>query len=556
MNFIKISLLYLIIIVNLSAILYSSSLKKDIILKKIEILSSSKEVDINKVKNSKFSSVEHNHIEVKNSKIWIKLELYNRLNRVYSPILYLNSNYLDSVKVYEVNGSKLDYLRDIGFKHRINNILYPYIELNFREKGIKNLYIQISSSKRALDFSIFVDNKESLFKKDRYSKLINILALGVTLVIASIFLLLLYYRAYKSYIFFIFFMLLSIYYNSYISGILSLFFSADLMALNAKIDTILLDSILILLSSATLYFLKLESSRVYSYYLATISILFVEIMLDIFLQLPKPIFIFGLLITLIFNLLSGLYSYKLGLKEVRLYILGILTYIAYTLGAVVFNIECIGYIYIASIVLLSIAYLDRYYLVYIRDMNYLVSSLDKKIILDNQIEQKKNSIKELEKSEAIIKRDISKRVNGTLISTVNILKMHNRRVYESNILDKLNSIEDNLLSISSIYTIFLNKPNINSIDMKEPIEELIKDRLNRYNKIDKELTISTSIDAKLKLQDAIYVAYSIISAIENSYKNKLKEHLDIKLKMELDGKHIISIKHTNLNSIKKSLWSK
>ncbi len=304
MKFIKISLLYLLIIVNLSAILYSSSLKEDIILKKIEILSSSKEVDINKLKNSKFSSVEHNHIAVKNSKIWIKLELYNRLNRVYSPILYLSSNYLDSVKVYEVNGSKLDYLRDIGFKNRINNILYPYIELNFREKGIKNLYIQISSSKRALDFSIYVDNKERLFKKDRYSKLINILALGVTLVIASIFLLLLYYRVYKSYIFFIFFMLLSIYYNSYISGILSLFFSADLMALNAKIDTILLDSILILLSSYTLYFLKLESSRVYSYYLATISILFVEIMLDIFLQLPKPIFIFGLLITLIFNLIS------------------------------------------------------------------------------------------------------------------------------------------------------------------------------------------------------------------------------------------------------------
>ncbi len=525
--------------------LYAQESSVNSILKELQILRA--DITLKDLESAKFSHFNSNYLTISSDDkpLWIKLILYNRLSKKVDLDISFSSPLIDKIDVYKKDK------KVILFKHldyRKKDTILPHFNIILNSNSTKTFYIKIKSSFIKTNFTIDVKTKAQFISQDRVDKLLNISIFGFILALIILFSLLFIYSRDKSLLFFVIYLIISLYLFLFSSGLMALYIPYLLVNLTFNIYVILLNILFISFSIYSALFLKIDTSaKILAIYKILNAMFFIEILVASFIKLPNYILLITSILFLVTNIFIGINRLFLGIKEARFYILGLSILGIYLITKFFIRENIDMLIYLISTLFLSLAYLDRLYLNKNREIAKLVSKFDKKFILEKKIEESKSELERLEKCNILLKEEINVTLKKSLESTISMLQIQSRKLSDTTLLNSLNKIEQKLLSLVRVYNYLMQYSNLDKIDMREFIEKLIVDTMADYKDSDKDITIITDIDAKLKLQDALYIALSIVDSISTSYNNRSKDRVKIIIK-ELDDSYKFSMKYNNKNN--------
>ena len=548
------------VIVIVSLFLYFINLSANsVILKSIESYKQLNSDSNISIENIKFKPTKNSFKLGFNRKVWIKLELYNHLNKELEEILYFNSPLIEELKVYNYKDRNLTLLANLSIDKREQSTIYPYVKVELLPKEIESFYIVANSKYLSSNFKIKLTNESSFFKLN--SKLLLLHSIVLAFLIGALILFIGFYQFSKerSYLYFFIFLALlgAIYF--YISGLEQIFISKKFIALDKTLFSIKFNLLLISYILFILSFFRIDkNSHFYKLYEYFIYIIILEVIIFGFVNLYFLIIPTAIVLILV-NLVFGVYLLFKRVKEATLFILanlflgGIaLLYInenfleKFNLNNTLTLYEILFLLFILS---LFGMFLYRFIVNKIKERRVVSQILDKKLILDSKVERVKKELNELQSAKRVIKKSINDLVKNNLNLILSMLKMKDKNTPEiSKELQKLNKKVTIYVKAYSLFSPFNTK-----IDMREPLGELIDFIEEEYSHLNKDIEILTNINAKVSSSEALDIAITIANILISSYEdeNLDKDKIEIKLTTSLD-KYTLSIKDLNIS--KKRSW--
>ena len=540
---------YLIVIVMLSTNLFA---KQDI-LKDIKILN--KNIKQSEVLKNKFSNLKDNDLSITNSNgvLWVELILYNRQNRAINKEVFFTSPLFEKIDIYYKDNTTLKKYKELTYIDKNFSSHLPHFSVNIKPDETNIYYIHLNSSIKQMKFNIELENRDKFLSNERLKIYRDNIIVGIFISAILLLILLYYILKERNYLYLALSIFVGFYFILFYSGDISFIAPDGLIKLNFNIYTILVNLLFIVYSLHTVKFFRLDGNKkVENIFKGALYLFVLEIIVASFFTVPKVVVAITSILFLFVNLYFAFVGLKGEAKGARFNIISTLILAIFIIVAYYTYIDNSMIIYLTASLFLIFSYLDRAYIKKKKELNMLVSELDKKFIIEQKVEEKQSQLQELEKSVALIKDDINDSVKNHLQTVVSMLKMQQNRLEYSDTADSLKRLELRLSSLVRAYNKILSAKDYKQIDMKSAIESIIVDQLEKYKELDKHLAIITDIDAKLKLYDALYIATGVVDAIANSYKNSDDEKMKITIKQKSDG-YDFSIKYKGGNSSKKPL---
>jgi two-component sensor histidine kinase len=168
--------------------------------------------------------------------------------------------------------------------------------------------------------------------------------------------------------------------------------------------------------------------------------------------------------------------------------------------------------------------------------------------LDYKVEERTTELTNLLQSKELLLKEIHHRVKNNLALTINFIKLQKFKINDKNIVNALTSIENRVYTMALLHTKLYESKNLNSIDFKTYVSQLIKDIKSTFDE-DLDVSIILNIDEVFfDIDNAMSCGLIINECVVNAFKyafSKKKGILEINLK-KADSEYILEIKDNGI----------
>jgi len=501
------------------------------------------------------------YLGMSDKKIWVRVKLSNKSKEPVRKIIVINSPLIEHIAFYKEKGIKSPEFK--GMAHIMahqHNTLSPYFEIDIPPMQEHTYYLSLSSSFTSMNFALTLHSKDNYVQEDHIEQLIDILLVGMVLALAMYSLMLFFYVKDKSYFYYGMYLVALLYQQSTYLGLTQVYAPTAFILFDMQIVVFKINILIISSAFFAVSFLKLKKDTLlYNIYKWFIYITLMEIVImsmPAFFNLTVVILTGTLFIT--FNLIAGIITYRQGYKQARLFILGFgvvfASYMFMIVNALGFSTLLLNFRNILMFstafeaLILSLAFADRYLI-----LQKSKAQLDKQIleefryreqIIKKTVDIKTKKLNATLAQKDLLLREIHHRVKNNLQIILSMVRMQNDTSLDKNTQLALESLEHRINAISKTYSMLLTSDDVQMIDMKLYINELIEDlqaslALNERSNIH----IVSNIHAKLTLKTAVYIGLIINELVTNAYKHAFpngKGTITINLKQGIK-EHILEI---------------
>ena len=468
-------------------------------------------------------------------KIWIRFTLNPKEKEVEKSIIYLSSPILEKVTIYKKSGEEEGYklYKEYRYLQRDEQSAFAHFE-SAKSDGNVSFLVYIEPLYMPIDFSVRAIAKSDFKEKSLNYIAENIALFGFIFALALYSFILYFFTRDKSFIYYSFYLFFLIWHQFTYVGMTSLFAPYsfvlfDSKMANLKIGLLILSSILYAIN-----FLKVkENSSVYRLYLLYFIIVIGVMIIAATVGLSADLILMVALAYILFNFSAGVISYRNGVKEARLFILGFgIVAVCY----IVAIFDAWGYVSViekepnillyataVEALVLSVAFADRYTILQKEkhDINILrlqESHNRRKIIEEKVIEKTKKLDAALKAKEMLIK-EVHHRVKNNLQIILSMLRMQSMSSKNHEVKKKLKDLENRINAIAKSYEMLLVTEDIEKVDMEKYILTLVRDISQAYNFAKYNIKVISDIDATLPLKQAVYIGLIVNELITNAFEH-------------------------------------
>jgi len=466
--------------------------------------------------------------------IWVKFTLANRSQIPIKKILTLSSPLLEHIGLYTQGSQEKPQLKGVLHIEKNHHTLFPYFNIDLDAQTSRQYYLEIKSTLTPVDFTLNLEDEKTYLSKDRSQQFINILLIGFVLALALYSFILFFYTKDKSYIYYSLYLFALICQQMTYLGLTQIYFPLSFIAVDMQIPVFKVNILVITAALFAMHFLKIEKiPRLHIIYKLFIFISIIEIVVlssAYFYNLYIVIFTGALFI--IFNLVSGIISYKKGHKQARLFIVGFgivfASYILIILDAIGLtsimqnfqNILMFGTAFEALI--LSLAFADRYVILQGEkekvDKRILMEFEHRNTIVKHEVLKKTQELNAALEVKELLVKEVHHRVKNNLQMILSIIRLQNDEIKDKHVSQKFIDLENRINAISETYNMLLVKDDLEEIDMKEYIDSLLADVHNIFDTQEQQIRIRTDINGLIPLRESAYIGLIINELVSNAYK--------------------------------------
>jgi len=571
-----------------SSLLYAEGTAVDIatqkqvsLLKHSSIYTSPKDIPLQTIINEKkFKPFRQDYLNLGISKefIYIHFRVKNTSGKPVTKALILHSPLLESITLYSQDYLDRGESRGIMHLDDAHHTIPYYFTLTLPPQSIKDYYLKIHSSIRTVGFSITMENEEIFLEHDRRLQAIDLILIGFVAALMFYSFFLSYFISDRSYFFYGLYLFMLLYQQASYLGILQLYFPKWFIIFDTNIILMKIGLLLISAALFSIYFLEIKRHHVLlRIYLFIMGIAFLEMLtLDPHDKNTLLTAIFTATIYIFFNLYAGIYVYKKGLKQARLFIVGVgmvsFLYIIMLLDVLglislmqYFN-PLLLYGTALEAFILSLAFADRYLILQKEKQNVerkaLYETKHRAELIEQEVVRKTDELNRALETKEVLMREIHHRVKNNLQLILSIIRLQNLETNNPENKEKLSDLEYRINAIANTYTMLLNNDDLEQIDMEAYIDTLLTDISESYDYRKFKIDIFTDIDAVMPIKVSAYVGLIINELVTNAYKHAFDNgvgSITIKLKQtenhytllfEDSGKGFDPTRHNNSLGLK------
>ncbi len=470
--------------------------------------------------------------------IWVTFTLKNDSNSNIEKILVLSSPLVEYAALY-TDKSDAPLLKGVSHISDTHTTLFPYFTINLPTKTSKRYYLKVTSDINPIDFGLSVYDEKAYISQDSTQQFINILLIGMVLSLMLYSFILYFYTKDKSYLYYSFYLFVLIYQQLTYLGLTQIYFPIPFVAMDIKITVFKITMLVITAALFSIHFLRTnEMPVVHKGYKLFIFISFLEM---IILSFPKfhnlDIVILTGALFIIFNLWAGVISYTHGNKQARLFIVGFgIVFISYLfiildalgLTSIMQDFQNILTISTAlEALILSLAFADRYAILQNEkekvDARILEESTHRTKLIKEEVVKKTLELNSALEIKELLLKEVHHRVKNNLQIILSIIRLQNDEMEDEVVNEKFTNLENRINAISKTYNMLLIKDDLEEIDMQEYIDSLLFDIQETLYHKNKEIKISSSINAMVPLRESVYIGLIINELVTNTYKYAFDE---------------------------------
>jgi two-component sensor histidine kinase len=495
---------------------------------------------------------EHLNLGISKDFIYIHFVLKNNTSRAISKVLVTNSPLLENIILYSDENLDTGIAKGIMYIDETHNTIPFYFNINMEPQSSKHYYLKIHSTYNPIDFTLTLEDKKNFIEQNQRWQAINLLLIGMVVALMFYSLFLSYYINDRSYFFYSLYLFFLIYQQITYLGLTQIYFPKWFILFDLYIDIIKLALLIITAALFAIHFLETKRYRnIHFIYQLIIGITFLELL---FLPAEKTyslvIMISSGIFFIIFNLFSGIYIYRHGLKQARLFIVGFgIVSFFYTIMIMdTLGFSSLMYYFQNALVwgtaleafILSLAFADRYLILQKesreKEKKILYEAQYRTELIEEEVHKKTQELNHALETKDLLIQEIHHRVKNNLQIILSIIRLQSLEVNDPKIREKLTDLEYRINAIAKTYTMLLNNDeDLEEINMQAYIETLLVDISESYDYISYKIDIITDIDATLPIKESIYIGLIINELVTNSYKHAFTDgtgSITIKLKEE------------------------
>ena len=478
--------------------------------------------------------------------VWVRFELSNSSNKSVQKALVLDSPSLEYVSLYEEpNSMPKNTGVMVDAKHSTINYYY---KITLPPHSKKRLYLRVYSVYKSFFFSLYVEDYHMFRDKDVYKQAPRLILLGLLAGFMFYSLMIAYYSEDKSYFYYGMYLFFLLWHQITFLGLIQIYFPHwfvmfDLSFTIPKLGFILIFAILFATS-----FLKIPYDswlmRIYALF-GLIGLLIIFVIRDLPLVLIIGVFF------VFFNFAAGVVSYRRGVKQARLFILGFgIVSVAY----IIVILDSFGITAFLSLVpnilmwatafevfILTLAFADRYQILQEEKESILKSREE---TIQKEVTRKTHALNKALKEKELLLREVHHRVKNNLQIILSIIRLQSLKAACDDTQEMFRSLESRINAISKTYDMLILNDLIETVNMQDYTQALLRDikqSMLGFTNADIKVNVDTNIE--LPLKKAVYVGIIINELVTNSYKYAFdgdSGEITVKLYKE-DGKYRLII---------------
>ena len=539
-NYIKKFILLLLISINLNAFSVVD-ISKD---SKISLLEqSSVYFDTNNnltiqqvIKKDLFKPYNSSKINIGISKtaIWIKFKLQNASNIPINKLLVLKSPLIEQIELYTDDTLSEPLLAGIKYITSEHTTIYPNYPISMKPNESRVYYLKTRCNWNSVSFSLCIDNKKNYLKKDKKQQLIKIIFLSMIVILMIYNFILSLYSKDRSYFYYSFYLLTLLYQQGGYLGLNQIYLPLDFVH-NIEIKSGLTKVALMIISASLFAISFLKTKQTPILHLIYKSFVVIGILEIIVFNIPKfynyELVVFTSALLIVFNLVAGTISYKKGNKQARLFIIGFsIVFFSYALMmANALGLTSIVQDYPDTLLfgttlealILSLAFVDRYAILAkakeVADKNILNEIQNREKIVKQEVLKKTAELNQALHAKELLLKEVHHRIKNNLQIILSIVRLQSGEIKNKTITNKFISLENRINAIAKIYNMLIIDENLDDIDIKEYIDELLLD-IQETMPDNNSVEIQTDINISLPLNKSIYIGIIINELVTNAYK--------------------------------------
>lgn len=471
--------------------------------------------------------------------IYIRFKLENRSDRIVDKALIAHSPLLENITLYEGEALSDGLTKGIMHIDESHHTIPYYFRVSLMPYSTKVYYLKIHSSIRTVGFSLTLEDENSFLEHDRLVLTMNLLLIGIVMALMFYSFFLSYYMRDRSYFFYGLYLIVLLYQQASYLGIIQLYFAKSFVIWDTYM--IIVKIILLVITAAlfAMYFLEIKRyPKLHKVYLSIILLVIVELLLlDPHHRYALLVAVFTASFFIFFNLFAGIYVYRRGLKQARLFIVGVGMV---SLSYVIMLLDVLGIAslmqYVNTLLLwgttleafiLSLAFVDRYMILQKekQEMEQIVlhETQNRALIIEEEVKRKTEELKRALETKEILMREINHRVKNNLQIILSMIRLQKLDMDDQKTKERFYDLESRINAIAKTYVMLLENDNIDHIDMQQYIDMLLADISDLYNEKNDSVEIMTDISGSMSIKKSIYLGLIINELVTNSYKHAFKE---------------------------------
>ena len=469
---------------------------------------------------------------------WIRLKVRNNSERPIKKIFHIDNPTLDFLEFYEDEKLKIitgDHAKNIN--RDIRDIYFAF-NLKIDPNEEKVYYIKIQTT-NAFVLKFYVDSVDEYLKKSDIKKMFLLFYFGfiASIIIYNIFLL--FALKERSYLFYILFQFVTLFLLLSSSGLGYYLLWQDSYELNEFVLKIFDDFAILLGVLFTQSFLNVKRNfpkinRVINY--TILIILYVMLTpWEYHYLLVKPVMIGAILlifVVAIFAIYKKVPSAKLFLIGWMLLILGAIATLLKNFGVLETNFLTTWAIYVGSMfeaIIFSIALAKRIETLK-QDKERLLHI--SKESLNREVYRKTKHLDEALKQKEVLLKEIHHRVKNNLQIISSFVTISSLKEKSRDSKDRYEALNQRIQAISLLHDFFYEQENIDKIDTKKYITNIVNNLNIAYNTKNKKIEFDYNIiPCEIEFEKLVLVALIINELVTNSFKYAFRKEEYPKIKI-------------------------
>lgn len=474
------------------------------------------------------------NIGISQKDIWVRFTLENNSSSAIEKILVVTSPLLEDIALYYQTTDSTPVLRGINHITHTHHTLFPYFTVSLPPHTSTHYYMNMHSTFTPVDFRLMLHDRQSYIKEDHLQQMENIFLIGFVLALALYSFLIFLYVKDKSYFYYSLYLFALIYQQITYLGLTQLYFPLPFVMADIHIPVLKVALLIITASLFALHFLKIDKSDpLYKGYRLFIAASIIETVL---FSTPRFFNLDAIILTgavfIIFNLSAGIISFRHGVRQARLFIVGFsIVFLSYALVI----LDALGLVSVMQhfqnilmygtaleALILSLAFADRYIILQkekeLADAWILSETRNRTTIIQKEVEKKTKELNQALQTKELLLQEIHHRVKNNLQIILSMIRLQNDETHNALLHEKLTDLEYRISAIAKTYTMLLGTDDLEQIEMDEYVDALINDIAEAYDFKQHNITIRTDIQAYLPLKQAVYTGLIINELVTNAFK--------------------------------------
>jgi two-component sensor histidine kinase len=478
------------------------------------------------------------NIGTQQKSIWIRIKLENNTTSPLQRIILLTSPLIEEVNFYETSPSTQPKQYGVAHITDAHHTLFPYIPVLIDANTTQTYYLHIRSLLTPVDFRLLLKEYDTHLKEDRKQQFEDIFLVGFVLALALYSLLLFFYVKDKSYLYYSFYLFALIWQQLTYLGLTQIYFPKAFIDLDMHIPVLKVNLLILTSALFAMHFLRTEKNRLLQrIYKGFMLAAVIETLIFGSAQFYSlDISIATGVLFIVYNLAAGIISYRQGLKQARLFILGFgIVFVSYVL----IILDAIGLTSIMQhfqnilmfataleVLILSLAFADRYIILQEAktrsDALLLAESQNRAALVEQEVQKKTEALNKALQTKEMLIQEIHHRVKNNLQIILSMIRLQDDATHNPLLHERLTELEHRINAISKTYMMLLETEDLEQVDMEDYLSSLLQDIADAYDFRQHDIGIKCDIHVYLPLKQAVYVGLIINELVTNAYKHAFR----------------------------------